>query len=107
MCWRLYDDVDPQSLQDLGVLTPLHCASTSDAQAAQLLLSHGASLENVVSVDFTTPLCVALKEGVTEVSDLLLAWGASLDRYPTHGGLHSDVLAAVIPEERRLVSKQF
>jgi len=62
-----------------GGLTPLHAAAYSgSAEVVQLLLDHGAKLEDKANVSGATPLMVAAEENRVAVAELLIDRGADL-----------------------------
>jgi Ankyrin repeats (3 copies)/Ankyrin repeat len=66
------EDVNSSS----GTITPLHCAILyGNIEAAQFLLAHGAEV-NANAKFMGTPLQLAVKEGKTDIADLLRQHGA-------------------------------
>ena len=85
--WYLRSDVKSETLEALGVVTPLHCAAfKSRVDAAELLLLHGASIHSIGGPPSAIAISLAYD---AQMIELLTKHGATLNQYDDCGRLYS------------------
>ena len=85
--WYLRSGVKSETLEALGVVTPLHCAAfKSRVDAAELLFLHGASIHSIGGPPSATAISLAYD---AQMIELLTKHGATLNQYDDCGRLYS------------------
>lgn len=100
MKFLLDKGADPNSEELQKRRTPLHCAAVSGNEAAASLLLNVGAITNPMDIHEQTPLFLAVTQGHTNVTALLLAQ-ESVNRDPVSGD--SDISALLYAAERNNV----
>ncbi len=76
---KAFDKVKPMiDCKNKSGSTPLHCSARSgNVEAVELLIKHGANIEEGTGIDEMTPLHLAAYDNRTEVVEILLQKGAN------------------------------